>query len=776
MYRLLVAGWLGLVAASAGCSSQFSEAASSPPPPGREERFDELLQRHAGLTADELLAAAPAREYLPKLSFDPADASFYDMVVERLVLTEDEQRRLRDVGFVSVDHGQRYSFGSMYFAIYSYDLPVLVTTDSILHAMHRSYVDLMKEMEWSYFAVTLADVLKRCHDELGIASIPRGELRRSCEDVDLYLTVARNLLDGAGAPAGPRNLLQTDAWDGTLLVHSQLEQDDAAIEILKLVQSLHMQSLEQRDVTAIYGGERAIDFSQFKPRGHYAESPHLSRYFRAMMWLGRADTGWNVLPVDPQSRLVSDSSRELRNSVLLTQLLRSSGADVRLEQMDAMLDFLVGTSDNLTPGQLELLLERRNIDDFGDLASTDAIAELQQTLARGEFGSQQIQSQILASDPQIEQSVGAPNLFQMFGQRFVLDSFALANLVFDKIKHEDRKVPRMMPTGLDVACALGNDTALPLLAEELEAWQYAPNMAASREYIARQPAAVWQASLYNVWLDALRQLDDEPPLDGAFPEVMRTEAWQRKQLQTQLASWSELRHDTILYAKQSYTAESTCEYPTGYVEPYPEVFARVKFFAEQGAKLIEAADYSAPGAYGSRLAKIKQQQVEFLRRMAATTGELEKLARKELAAEPFTADEELWLKKVIDARSAGSGGPRYDGWYCDLFYGGGRRASEWDPTVIDVHTDPNAREVLEVGVGSCNFLVAAIDNEDDRMIYVGPAYSYYEFHQPAEERLTDNDWQQLIDTEKDPPRPAWVDSFQMPREKRELPKISAQGR
>lgn len=763
-----------LTAVTAGCSVPSSEAAPSPPSPTRIERFEELLTKHADLTAEELLASVPPRDYLQKLSFDPAETAYFDTVAERLLLTEGEREQLRETGFVSIDHGQRYSFGSMYFAIYSYDLPVLVTTDSILHAMHRSYVDLMKEIEGSYFTVTLADVLKKCHDQLGSASIPRGQLRRSYEDVDLYLTVARNLLDGAGAPSGPRNHPLTDAWDGTLLVHSQVEQDDAALEILKLVQSLHMQSIAQHDVTEIYGGERAIDYLQFKPRGHYAESPHLARFFRAMMWLGRADTGWNVLPVDPQSGLVSDSPRELRNGVLLTQLLKSSGANVRLEQMDAMLDFLVGASDNLTPGQMELLLERRSIDDLGDLASADAVVELQQALERGEFGSQQIQSQILASDPLVEQSVGAPNLFQMFGQRFVIDSFALANLVFDKIKHEQQKVPRMMPTGLDVACALGNDAALPLLAEELDAWHYAPNLAACREYIARQPTAVWQASLYNVWLDALRQLDDEPSLDGALPEVMRTEAWQRKQLQTQLASWSELRHDTILYAKQSYTAEGRCEYPTGYVEPYPEVFARVKYFAEQGAQLIEAADYSAPGAYGSRLAKLKQQQIEFLRKMAATTGELEKLARKELAAEPFTSDEELWLKKVIDARAAGSGGPRYDGWYCDLFYGGGRRASEWDPTVIDVHTDPNAREVLEVGVGSCNFLVAAIDNEDDRMIYVGPAYSYYEFRQPAEKRLTDNDWQQLIDAEKNPPRPAWIDSFQMPREKRELPKIKVQ--
>ena len=39
---------------------------------------------------------------------------------------------------------------------------------------------------------------------------------------------------------------------------------------------------------------------------------------------------------------------------------------------------------------------------------------------------------------------------------------------------------------------------------------------------------------------------------GGLPGVARTEAWGRRLLNTQLASWAQLRHDTILYAKQVY--------------------------------------------------------------------------------------------------------------------------------------------------------------------------------------------------------------------------------
>ena len=40
-----------------------------------------------------------------------------------------------------------------------------------------------------------------------------------------------------------------------------------------------------------------------------------------------------------------------------------------------------------------------------------------------------------------------------------------------------------------------------------------------------------------------------------------------KTLTTQLASWTHLRHDTLLYVKQSYSARTACVYPAGYVEP-----------------------------------------------------------------------------------------------------------------------------------------------------------------------------------------------------------------
>ncbi len=310
----------------------------------------------------------------------------------------------------------------------------------------------------------------------------------------------------------------------------------------------------------------------------------------------------------------------------------------------------------------------------------------------------------------------------------------------------------MMPTGLDVMAALGNAEALTLLEKPLLEWKYATNLWAASRVVDGQPASVWNANLYNIWLSALATLDDRPR-SRFFPEAMRTRAWAHKQLQTQLGSWSELRHDTILYGKQSYSAYPTCEYPTGYVEPYPAFYRRLAFFAAEAQRRMKAADL-----LGAE--HVRRRQLTYYAHLESTMNRLATLADKELAGEPFDSGDEQWLKKTLDMRGGGSGPPRYDGWYPALIYGG--EPAKWKPTIADVHTDPSTNSVLEVGVGDVNFLVVAIDNGDDRAVYVGPVYSYYEFSHPAKDRLTDPQWQRMIHEGRLPPRPEWTRTFQSP--------------
>ena len=88
----------------------------------------------------------------------------------------------------------------------------------------------------------------------------------------------------------------------------------------------------------------------------------------------------------------------------------------------------------------------------------------------------------------------------------------------------------------------------------------------------------WNRNLYWGWLYTMKPLLNK--FDTKYPSFMQSNAWADKELQTTLASWTELRHDTILYAKQSYTPKNTYIPPeekpvVGYVEPVPEFYTRI---------------------------------------------------------------------------------------------------------------------------------------------------------------------------------------------------------
>ena len=670
--------------------------------------FEHRRRVHEGLTGERFIQSLPASTDVA-LPFNPAKAEYFERIAEELQLTSEERASYESAGLVSVDHQQAYSFASSYYAIYARELPVLITSDSILHAIHRSYSSILKNIERTVLVPGIESVLKSAR-----TAAPKLNVSKQAKsDADDYFAVALTLLS-----VSPSKVSVSERAANWL----------SAIEGNKMIG------------TEMWGRVRTVDFSQFKPRGHYTESPELTRYFRAMMWLGRVDIGFRL-----------DSRREIESALAISAALKEAGTLETLSRYDELLGWIVGRSDNLGP--VPLLFAQQKYPKLETLAIK---------LKEEGAGAQKIRSQFVESNVNEKKQVKPPPMFQLFGQRYLIDSFILSKVVFDSIIFNNKKVLRMMPSGLDVMAAFGNDEAVRLLGAQMEQLPYAANLQAARDFVAAHPQAFWRSSFVNVWSDALRTLDDPKHHFIHMPKVMHTEAWRRKQLQTQLASWAELRHDTILYAKQSYTAFPSCEYPKAYVEPYPEFYARIKFYADAGRANLTRLTRGLVGA--DQLKPVDQH----FQKVAEIAARLESLAYKELAAREFTSEEEDWLAKTIDIRGGGSGPPRYDGWYVDLFFD---RFDSVDakPVVADVHTDPESQTVLEVGVGNATFLVAAIDNEDDLTAYVGPISTYYEFEQPMTGRLTDEVWrQQLYQADKTPSRPVWIAPLQPKANKRHL--------
>ena len=79
--------------------------------------------------------------------------------------------------------------------------------------------------------------------------------------------------------------------------------------------------------------------------------------------------------------------------------------------------------------------------------------------------------------------------------------------------------------------------------------------------------------------------------------------------------------------------------------------------------------------------------------------------------------------------------------------------------VADVYTSPAG--VLEEGTGKLNLIVVAYKQPDGRIVLgAGPVMSYYEFWQPAGQRLTDEEWRDMV-AHNPPERPEWVKSFKV---------------
>jgi hypothetical protein len=707
------------------------------PKPG--EALAASLERARGLDAEGLLAAH-ALPFGRALPYDPSAARGLELVqASTFALDGAEAGALRTRGFV-VSEKKRYpTFTDGYAAIYAADLPAYVTADALLFAVHRSYDALLEQIERSALARELEAMLAEMRAALATGG-GAGYGREARADVDLYLAVALRLLTGrddvapvAGADAGEINRLVGLARDA---------RGSAAVRL--------------------FGLRREEDVSQFAPRGHYVtageeprgEGPRLDGYFRAMAWLGRVD--FRLLETLEDGSQVF-RRRQLEGALALRSLLGPSPL-ARWRRIDEALRAFAGDADSMTVPELDRFVEGVGARDPSALASLGDEA-LAGAIAAGGYGDQQIAGHLMRNG-RARGTLPLSRSFLPFGQRYAVDAHVFSNVVFDRVAHGHTK--RMMPNALDVAyAALGNEAAAALLAPELGRYGYAPELEAVRALVDGHGPEFWGQNLYHLWLGALRSLSPRraelaDPAAAGLPAVAATEPWSRRLLTTQLASWAELRHDTLLYTKQSYTTKSSCKFPDAYVDPYPEFYAGLEAFAARGRSL--AAALAGPPELGY----FREQVVDYFDGLARTSSALRQMAERERAGQPLTPEHLAFVNRLVTI-DPGCGDPTADGWYGRLFFGG-QKALKYEPTIADVHTQPTdevGREVgrvLHVGTGSPRALVVTVEAEGGPRAYVGLVSSYFERVTENYERLDDAAWADALKRET-PPDVPWAADF-----------------
>jgi hypothetical protein len=386
---------------------------------------------------------------------------------------------------------------------------------------------------------------------------------------------------------------------------------------------------------------------------------------------------------------------------------------------------------------------------------------LQQQLVRKGLGRQ-----LVTGHPIVEDGGSGPTIpptsFALLGQRFVWSAFIFTRLVYDQVAQDRKKQPRRVPSAVDVAFALfGNNEAAQEVAARMEAKlrvgdapefvehrdgiPFASNLVALRQVIdaefdddedsKQDGAAIESASISTLWLRALRALSRPSPNEAS---TFHSSTWQHRQMNTQIASFTQLRHDTVLYAKQSYTCGTRCEYPDGMVDPYPVFWRRMRALAERMKGIADKAqDAMADGS-----SAYKTQTFELF---TSTMKKLEDIAIRQASKKKLSEGQVRFMKSVME-ESHGSGASKYRGWYPQLFFESPQDSGKRDVLVVDVHTDSPSIEhrdpggVLHLGVGDPLVAFFVVDG----VAYAGPVFSSYEFLTSIDTRLTDQEFEKRL--------------------------------
>jgi len=624
--------------------------------------------------------------------------------------TPEQVDLLRQNGFVAIPGSYKEMYDA-YNAAKEANRPVYVTVDALLHAYHELFDYCLRTLESEVFLGDLENL------------------------TDAFLTGSRVQYQQATEPA------VQDAARANLAYFAVAKRilkptDSIPAEVVSLV----TQELELIDAHAglaaspIFGYQE--DYSQYVPRGHYTLSSDLERYFLAMMWYGRMTFHAEpvvFLGVSPE--MAQEATRRALLIAKLAEEIQTADSEPAIQVWERIYHptaFFVGKAEDLSLYQYSSLAETV----YGSalaLLSVDALAD-----------ATDIQT-FLTEVTQLPPPAIVPEWgkgFRLMGQRFIPDSYMFTELVYNRTS-------RLFPKGLDVMAVLGSERAYEILDQvyqETDDAAYVSQMAKMKTEFEAMDDAVWAQNLYWNWLYCFMPL--LAPKGAGFPSYMQGTAWQDKELSSALGSWAELRHDTILYAKQSYTCSAVFYgYQACCVEPNPWAFARLASLTQMTIDGLQ------------RLGLLEDAFSQRLQDLHSLLVSLEGLAEKQLTNTPLTIREmrllhtigETLVRLTIFESPLGPIGDELDD----------------DMAVIaDVHTDiAVTNECLEEGVGrplDLYVLVPAGPGSDLYAVAAGSAFAYYEFTWPMNDRLTDEKWQEMLSGETPPEQPEWTTSYIAP--------------
>ncbi|HTX92096.1 MAG TPA: DUF3160 domain-containing protein [Anaerolineales bacterium] len=646
--------------------------------------------------------------------------------LDKVTLTDGQRKLLAQNGFVVAAPvpGQYREFYQAYEQNRYMEVPVFITTDSVYHVYHLIFDKMLRDLETGYF---ISDLKSLTTTMLAASTAQYQSLKGTAlEDPALrnaaYFAVADKLLGLSDpAPAEANDMVNAELAlinAGNAATYSPIWDRPDLSQDMRLIE----------------------DYSQYIPRGHYTRSEDLKKYFKAMMWYGRLTF-----------RQADDF--ETRRALLLVQALRSATAPdgtsaVTLwENIYDPTVFIVGKSDDLGYHEYGALSDQifgANPDPnkFADAALFAQFQQAAKTLPPPQVNSMWVW--IEQDKAQVTKG------FRFMGQRFTLDEYVFGQVIWRNVGTMDD--PRGLPKGLDFFAAMGSDEAYNILKADGETKyaNYDTQLTKVKGQVAALGVDSWTQNLYWSWLYSFQPVI--APKGSAYPPFMQTQAWTRKDLQTALGSWTELKHDTILYAKQVMAEMGgggpDVQPPHGYVEPNPEAYARLLALAQMTEDGLQSRSLLSDLTRGNLDNLISQ--LKFLK----------DISERELSGGAITTDEywqiQYWggTLEQFTLKAADTEGDQ----------GHPILEDQKSALVADVASgldSHGALVALEEGDGQPTLIYVVLPDSPWR-VAVGAVYSYYEFNVPTSGRLTDEAWQAQLAAGSNPAQPDWTSMFVAP--------------
>lgn len=581
-------------------------------------------------------------------------------------------------------------------------MPNYITTDLFLHAYYAYFTYEMKRCELFYFLPMMTDFCESLHKQSRNIAMEHPELADLADWNTTFFAVALNQMDG-------RNVEVPDKYKSMYAAECQ-----------------NINSASDCQSYFLGYSKDPFPYNKFKPVGHYSYNDTLRHYFKAMMWL-------QFVP------FCQNDETQLKRTIFMAQMYNHADKSTQEKLSffnDAISNFM-GDMDNVGVLDIAKILKNLNIYDFNQTFTQSSISKINAEIDKVAQGRNRIK-------PLIE--LTCPDKINFMPQRYMPDNEVLGSIL------DTSALPskRMMPKGLDVFAAFGVKSAETILTDfyrEKENWNgFAPKLEEKKQQFAQYKD--WHKNLYNRWLDCLVKMQ-KPRKE--YPGMMQTKAWELKNLNTALASWTQLQHLAALYKEEPVFAEYGGPDP---LLPEPDIFVgsvepNVEFWEllKKNIQLLNdiTSKYSKEkNGNGMRLLYMVDQCLtisnNILNGIPISKSQLEWIERIDYNMEGF----------MLDVTRSPDSEHDYTSW--EEIKGPDRSVA----LTSTIYTNPleEKNPFLHAATGNASAIYVLVDVNGKTFLARGATYDYREFVHSG--RLDDSEWQKMLEEDKEKGVQKWM--------------------